>query len=226
MERLEVPAYQVREAARYARTSTDTVVRWQVPPSGGTSAIASRDARTALSYLQLIEIGVVAAMRQAGVPLGAIRAARGYMEREFQARFPFAEHRFAAYGAKLFIDYDRELGGLAKERLITVTDDGQLAWRGILAGRLREFDYDPEIGAVLSWRLDGVDSPIRLDPRRAFGAPNVRGVATWVLRDRWKSGEAPAEIADDFDLDVSEVEAALHFEGVETSRGRPERWTS
>ncbi|WP_349370977.1 DUF433 domain-containing protein [Salinarimonas sp.] len=59
---------------------------------------------------------------------------------------------------------------------------------------------------------------MRLDPRLAFGAPNVRGVATWALKDRWESGETIRDIADDFDLDPPDVEAALAFERVAIDR--------
>ncbi|WP_349370978.1 hypothetical protein [Salinarimonas sp.] len=149
-ERLEVPTYRVREAARYARTSPQTVVRWQHLGEDRPGLIAARDGGVPLSYFQLIELGVVAAMRQAGVPISEIRAARAYMARELGSRFPFAEYRFWAHGKQLFVDFDAVEGGSAKHRLLGVSAEGQLAWREILAGRLREFDYDPDLGTVLS----------------------------------------------------------------------------
>jgi hypothetical protein len=70
-----------------------------------------------------------------------------------------------------------------KDKLIGLNDRGQLAWNEILSALLHEFEYDEEIGTVLRWRVAGYDSPVRLDPRIAFGAPHVNGIATWVLRE-------------------------------------------
>lgn len=60
-ERIHVPAYRVVEAARYARTSVQTVGNWQMGRGNRSRAIAHRDRGASLSYLQLIEVGVLAA---------------------------------------------------------------------------------------------------------------------------------------------------------------------
>ena len=89
---------------------------------------------------------------------------------------------------------------------------------------MQEFEYDSEIGTVLRWRVDGMESPIRIDPRIAFGSPNVRGIPTWVLRDRWASGDGIGDIAEDYDLTSDLVNAALRFECVEVDPDRPHKW--
>src|SRR5436305_556835 len=74
--RLFLPSYQVQEAAKYAQISAQTVVQWQRAAGTGAAAVAHRDRRIALSYMQLIEVAVVAALRKEGVPLSRIRDTR------------------------------------------------------------------------------------------------------------------------------------------------------
>jgi uncharacterized protein (DUF433 family) len=222
-ERLTVPAYRVTEAARYARTTKETIGNWQRVRGTRPGAISKRAEREGLSYLQLIEVGVVAAMRKSGVTLKKIREAREYLRREFRNDYPFAHYRFKTDGKVLFMDYD-QIVAADKEKLLALNENGQLAWNEILSALLHEFEYDTEIGTVLRWRVAGYENPVRLDPRIAFGAPHVNGVATWVLRERWKSGESLADIAEDYDLPRNLVVAALQFEQVELDPGRPNKW--
>ena len=220
-KRLAAPAYRIMEAARYARTSNQTIRNWE---KIARPVVTKRDAREDLSYLQLIEVGVVAAMRKSGVKLDTIRDARKYLSKAFDSPFPFAQYRFKTDGKELFLDYDQIVKS-EKDKLLNVTERGQLAWNQILSGLLQEFEYDPEIGTVLRWRVDGMESPIRIDPRVAFGSPHVNGIATWVLRDRWKSGESIADIAEDYELSSDLVTAALRFEHIEVDPDRPNKWT-
>lgn len=222
-KRLNVPAYRIMEAARYARTSNQTIRNWE-KIRGNSSVVTGRDVREDLSYLQLIEVGVVAAMRKSGVRLDTIRDARKYLSAEFNSAFPFAQYRFKTDGKQLFLGYDQIIKS-EKDKLLNVTKRGQLAWNEILSGLLQEFEYDSEIGTVLRWRVAGTDNPIRIDPRVAFGSPHVSGVATWVLRDRWNSGESVADIAEDYDLSSDLVTAALRFERIEVDLDRPHKWT-
>jgi uncharacterized protein (DUF433 family) len=223
-ERLHVPAYRVVEAARYARTTPQTVANWQKLRGNSHGAIGPRDKGASLSYLQLIELGVVAAMRNAGISLPKVRQAREYLAQEFNSKFPFAEYRFKTDGKNLFVSYDQIMDAKDKDKLLSINKRGQLAWKEILDQRLREFEYDDDLGKVLRWKVGGIASPVRVDPRISFGAPHVNGTPTWVLRERWKSGESLADIADDFDLKVDDVAAALRFEGVEVDKARPNLW--
>lgn len=223
-ERLTVPAYRVFEAARYAHTSQQTIGNWERLRGNRVGAVSRRGEREGLSYLQLIEVGVVAAMRKSGVTLKKIRQAREYLCAEFKVDFPFARYRFKTDGKSLLMDYDQVSKG-DKNKLLSLNENGQLAWNEIIGALLHQFDYDPDIGTVIRWRVAGYDSPVRLDPRIAFGAPHVNGIATWVLRERWKSGENIRDIAEDYDLPPHLVAAALQFEEIEIDYDRPNKWT-
>jgi len=223
-ERLNVPAYSVRDAARYASTTSKTIGNWQKLRGNAISVIASREPRVALSYMQLIEVGVVAAMREAGVKLNTIRDARNYLASKFGSQFPFAEYRFKTSGKNLIVDSEA-LDPKDKDKLVVVSESGQYAFREILQRLLREFEYSAEDkGTVIQWKVAGADEPIVIDPRVAFGSPNVKGIATWVLKERYENGDSVADIADDFDLSKEMVLSGLKFERTNIDLDRPSRW--
>lgn len=224
VQRLTIPAYRVAEAARYADTSTQTINNWQKIREAHRAVIGPRARRASLSYLQLIEVGVVAAMRKSGVKLTKIRNTREYLARKFASDFPFAEYRFKHNGRDLFVSEDQFVSEGDKDKLVVVSESGQLAWNQILSRLLSEFEYDEELEKAVSWKVDGEHSPIRIDPRIAFGAPQVNGIPTWALRERWNSGESLADIADDYCLEKQLVSTALRFEGVEIDPDRPNLW--
>ena len=100
--RLYIPNYQVREAARYAQISPQTVTAWHK------RILSEKEKRAELSYLQLIEMAVVAAARKAGMKLKDIEAAREYASTKLRSEFPFAEYEFKTDGKHLLFD-DMEL---------------------------------------------------------------------------------------------------------------------
>lgn len=215
--RLYVPNYRIREAARYARIAPQTVASWHgAPLSNRRPTLSTKDKGVALSYLQLIEVAVVAAFRKAGVSLPKIRSAREYVSKQMQAEFPFAEYRFKTDGRDLWMDYAQIEAEMGDRKLLKASQQGQLAWSDII-GRLQEFDYEKD-GLAVRWHVAGKDQEVVIDPRLQFGAPTVAGVPTWVFKGRWRAGEPVDDIADDFGVANSSVLAALEFEGVEVGR--------
>lgn len=211
-KRLQTPSYTVKEAARFARTSPQTISNWQKISGNKPGAISSREPGSALTYMQLIEVGVVAAMRKAGVPLKAIRSARDYLSTNFDSRFPFVEYRFKTSGKDLIVASE-DLRKADKNKLVVVSESGQYAWREILQQLLQEFEYTAEEnGSVVRWNVAGRDQPIIIDPRIAYGSPSVSGIQTAVIANRWKSGDTVEDIAEDFELQKSVIMSALHFE--------------
>jgi uncharacterized protein (DUF433 family) len=211
-DRLRVPNYGVSEAADYAGIAAQTIRNWQ-RLSNRPAPLGHRDAGKRLSYLQLIELAIVAAARKAGVSLRAIRETREYMGRTFHSEFPFAEYRFKHDGKRLFIDcldlYEHDGDG----KVLDASGRGQLAWTAII-GRLQEFDYDEEL--VTRWHVGGKKSAVVIDPRIQFGKPSVRGVPTWIIAARSDAGEDISAIAKDFGLPKSAVADALAFEGIDS----------
>jgi uncharacterized protein (DUF433 family) len=213
--RLYLPNYQIAEAARYASISSQTVAAWHHAES---AMLSVREDRQELSYMQLIEVAVVAAFRRAGIRLPEIRAAREYVKKELKSEFPFAEYRFKSEGKNLWMDYVQVEGERARGTLLKANQAGQLAWADIL-GRLREFEYEHQ-GIVIRWHVAGVSSPIIIDPRISFGSPAIKGTPTWIIKGRWNAGESDTDIAEDFGLQKDEVRKALEFEKVASGRGK------
>lgn len=214
-KRLHLPAYQVREAARYAQISAQTVVAWHKADQA--QVLSERQDRERLSYLQLIELAVVAAFRKAKIPLPEIRAARDYIKRNLKSQHPFAEYQFKRYGKSLFTEFEES----GRRKLLKANQGGQLVWKEIVGPVLQEFEYEHE-GVAIRWRVAGPSSPIIIDPRLSFGAPTVKGVPTWILKGRFDAGESDSVIAEDFGIDVLSVREALKFEGV--LPGQEKKW--
>lgn len=211
--RLYVPFYKVSEAARYSRSSAQTVSRWHK-----LAVVPERQPRDELNYMQLIEVAVAAAMRKAGVPLGKIKAAREYFANELKSEYPFAEYRFKAVGKDIFLELqelDRKAGFNQLLR-----SGGQHEWRSVLEPLLREFFYDDR-GIAVRWRVGGTNSAVEIDPQLSFGVPQVSGTATWVLKGRYVAGESIPDISEDFDISDNEVVDALRFEGITPDLERP-----
>jgi len=204
LRRLNLPAYQIGEAAAYAQVAPQTVAAWHRIEA---KLLKQREARSALSYYQLIEVAVVAAFRKAGVPMKNVRAARAYAQNELKSEYPFAEYRFKENAKHLYLDAQQV--NLKEGTVLGADQGGQLEWETII-GRLREFEYEDQV--ALRWHVAGEGSPIIIDPRISFGAPAVEGTPTWIIRGRFEAGESNSDIADDFGLKPELVKAALKFE--------------
>lgn len=212
--RLLLPAYQVAEVARYAQISPRTVAAWHNTSEAKSAPLNPRKQGAALSYLQLIEVAVVAALRSEGLSLRRISEARSYMANMLRVEYPFARYKFKTDGRRLWLDYTQVIGrkrGTGK--LLGLNEKGQLAWDEVIGKRLRDFEYDGT-GIVIKWNVAGPDSRVFIDPRISFGTPVVEGVPTWIIAARREAGENVAEIADDFCIETESVLSALQFEGL------------
>jgi uncharacterized protein (DUF433 family)/DNA-binding transcriptional MerR regulator len=223
--RLTIPNYQVQEAARYARVSPQTVRYWHRVGSQNQTLLVPRESGEALSYMELIEVAVVSALRKLGLTLKRIKDARDYVSNTFKKEYPFAAYDFKTDGLSVLLDYQQVDRKKGKGKLLNATQKGQLEWEEIVGGLLKEFEYERALGLALKWHVAGLDKPIIIDPRISFGSPNVKGVPTWILKGRWEAGESIDEIAEDFYLSKDYVTEALVFEGVqENEMGRKNAW--
>lgn len=223
--RIYLPNYQVREASKYAHISPQTVAAWHKVATGKAAALSPKEKRAALSYVQLIEVAVVAAFRRAGISLARIRDARDYISKQLHADYPFARYQFKTDGKHLLLSYQQVEGHKGRGKHLVADQGGQLEWDQIIGPLLKEFDYDRGgDGIVITWHLVGRSVPIVIDPRFSFGAPIVSGTPTWAVLGRWNAGETDSDIAEDFGLTKEEVREALKFEGVlNGGKGRSSR---
>ncbi|MGQ0651556.1 MAG: DUF433 domain-containing protein [Betaproteobacteria bacterium] len=210
IRRLWLPAYQVKDAARYAEITPQTVRNWQKQATEAGSAIAPRLARQALSYLQLQELAIVSAMRGLGVKLHKIRLARDYLSSRFLLEFPFSDPRVKSDGQDVLMEIEDDLGRAA--RVLVANKGGQYVWGEIIGRRFAEFEYERDL--AVRWHVGGRDTGVIIDPRICYGAPSIKGTPTWALLGRYKAGEAVEDMMEDFVLTRPEVLKGLRFEGI------------
>lgn len=219
--------YYPAEGARLLRLKPDALRRWAqgytywVPRRGkrGSSRpiiqtdIPAIRGQRALSFLELMELRVVAALRVKGISLQRIRAAAQLGREALKTAHPFATRRIFTDGRTIFAqtapppDDDEAMIELAQDR------DAQLIIADIVSPFLEELDFDAESGVASRWWPAGRRQPIVLDPRISFGAPTIKDTR---IRTDAVAGVAEAEsvagAARAFALTELEVTAARDFE--------------
>ena len=107
------PAYTVLEAAHYLRMPPATLRSWVsgrlYPVSGQqrrSSPVIHPDdpKRLYLSFINLVEAHVLAAIRRHGVRLPEVRSALDYVRRQFHVERPLVDQTFQTDGLDLFVE--------------------------------------------------------------------------------------------------------------------------
>lgn len=141
-----------------------------------------------VSFIELIEILIVGSIRVAtGKKFQEIRACHDHMSEDWRTPFPFAHNNFLEmplYRGK---------------------------FQDAVGKTLEQMDYKGDY--VATWYPMGKEQPITVDPHRGSGAPVIKGrrVRVQDITGRFKAGESVDFIAYDFDLERTDVEAALRY---------------
>lgn len=208
-----LPTYRVGDVARFAEISPRTLTYWYFPKGKDKrNVLPDRERGGQISYLQMVEAAFVATMRRSGVSLEVIRDARDYLKTHFGAEYPFATYRFKTDGKNLLMDFDQIDAMSGEGKLLIPNKHGQLAWSKIVDFTFDQFEYDDDL--AIRWHVKGPGALVVIDPSIAFGAPNVHGIPTNTLADRYQGGDSVPELAEDFQLNASDVSEALKFEGI------------
>jgi uncharacterized protein (DUF433 family) len=169
-----------------------------------------------LSFYNLIEAHVLSALRREhNVALWKIRKALDYVGSHFPARHQLADHRFETDGVDLFLE--------RYGRLINLSQEGQLAMRGIIKAYLRRIERDRKGLPIRLYPFTRkgmepahADEPraVVIDPLVSFGRPVLRGTGIPIvaIAERYKAGESIAELADDYERAPGEIEEAIRSE--------------
>ena len=202
-----MPTYETGEAARYSHIAPQTVSHWR-------RRLPGYEKGRRLSYLDLIEVAVIAAFHKSGVSLQMIRKARAYASDELNSRHPFVQYRWQTEGGHMLLRLSEIDSHVSVDNLVVADEYGRVAWPDMVAERFSHFDYD-DTGLVIMWHVWGRDNLVTIDPRIRFGTPTVEGVPTWVLEGRWQAGESFKDMEDDLGLSSQAVIDALLFEGIQ-----------
>ena len=216
--------YALPEAARLARVPRKTLANWVegyrypagervvkakpviVPTPGGRGA--------ALSFVNLMEALTLAGFRQMGVPMQRVRKALDYAARHSDIAHLLANQRLLTDGRELFWEFqERSRDGEA--HLVNMSRGGQKVFPDAVMRYLREMEWGRDRFATRWWpgAVPG-EGIVVVDPRRAFGAPVLRGtgIRTEDVFSRFSAGEPLGDLADDYGLSVAQIEAAIRLE--------------
>lgn len=205
--------YTPREAARLVGINAQQVLRW-TRGSGASEPLWNAHFQfldnevTEISFFDLIEVRVVAAMRAAGVSLQAIRFAIDFAHEKFQISRPLASQAFKTDGQEILmsaVENDGEYVSLSKKH------PGQKVFKDILAQSLSDLEYEGEL--VARWRPRNFPA-IVIDPERHFGDPILDryGISTGVLKAEYAIFKDPKYLSELYEIPLREVNLAIRFE--------------
>ncbi len=235
-----VPLYQKAEAARIIRVPANTLrnwaapahypLTWQVVSKSGTSLTQSaspirheglitvaepRTPRGAtIPFVGLTEAYVLAAFRQAGVPMQRIRPALRRLELEMGLVQALASERLHTDGAEVLWDYREHTDDQAEKDAVgdlVVIRNGQSVFRPIVENYLRRVTYTDGWARVIDVGRGKVN--VTVDPFINGGQPTLarRGIAVTDILSRIRAGEPSKSVAADYGLRTSEVTALLEL---------------
>jgi len=203
------PLYSIAEVGRYTRVQHTTLRSWIQSRSGNLLVPAASHTIAPLSFINLVESHVLVALRRKyHVPMRQILKAVAWLKETYGAGHPLAEIDLETDGREVFI---RELG-----HPISASRKGQMGIDAILSLYLKRIERDPENLPIRFYPLTYETTPklIVMDPAVAFGRPVIKGtrITTPMVFERYSGGESLQDIADDYDLGISDVEEALRCE--------------
>ncbi|HEX5715999.1 MAG TPA: DUF433 domain-containing protein [Thermoanaerobaculia bacterium] len=212
--------YGVVQVARYLGLSATTLRQWVLGRPYRTKAGEEfsgplirlpYSSRPLLSFTNLVEAYVLASLRRKHrIKMHKIREALVYLEQKLGSDHPLATEQLETFGGSLFI---RKYG-----QLLDLPEEGQLAMEEVLRPYLQRIEHDASGWAVRLFPVRHqaeANAPrvVVIDPYVSFGKPTVAGtgVSVAILLDRFAAGESMAALADDYDLDIKQVEEAIRY---------------
>jgi uncharacterized protein (DUF433 family) len=239
-----MPLYKKAEAARIIRVPASTLRDWAGPAaalrtsstqilliSPGQTQLASAigpishdglitvaDPRTprgaTIPFVGLAEAYILAAFRQAGVPMQRIRPALRRLEEETGLIQALASERLRTDGAEVLWDYSQETDDQAEKDAVgdlVVVRNGQLVFRPIVQDYLRRVTYGDGWARVIDVGQGKVG--VTVDPFINGGQPTLarRGIAVADILSRIRAGEPSKAVAADYGLRASEITALVEL---------------
>ena len=211
------PAYTIAEAAHYLSVPAATVRYWSVGQGNyGPLIEVPKDSPTLLSFLNLTELHVLAAIRRNHmVSMPKVRTAIQYLVGNAvgatDRRHPLISRELETDGLDLFVE---QYG-----QLINISRAGQMAMRDVISAALSRINRDPEGIPVKLYpytrtAMENAPAMIVIDPALSAGRPVIAGtgLATQVIAERCKAGESVSDLAQDYERDEAEIEEAIRCE--------------
>lgn len=217
--------YSISEAARILQMRADTVRRWVTGYSFGRNGhkrysppliqLSTIDgvSEVFLTFQNLIELLFIRLFHREGVSLYTIRAAALEAQADFNSRHPFAVKQFDTDGKGIFATLEfKDIEGITKSKVLKDLRLSQMVIDEIARPYFKNLEYS-DLGVIRYYPL-GTEKGIVLDPKRSFGKPidEASGVATYVLYQMARTGEAPRDIAAWYGVSEEAVSNAIEYE--------------
>jgi len=212
-----IPRYTLAEASRYLWINPVTLRSWARGRFYETSGqrrhakpLLGPSDRSALSFLNLTEGHVLAALRQTHcVRMSKIRAAVAWLKQQFKTDYPLLHPELATDGLDVFV---RELG-----RLISASEHGQEVMREVIERYLSRIERDKNGVPIEFYPFtrgpDALETPklIVINPEIAFGRPVISGTRVFAstIIERFKAGDNPNSLAEDYGIQLDAVHEAI-----------------
>lgn len=215
------PAYTVAEAARYLKVAPATLRSWvagRAYPKGSGTAHTTPLIRPAknppplLSFWNLIEAHVLRSLRtEHGVSMDKLRRAIAYAQKSLAIDRLLLSQELRTDAGKLLLE--------RYGQLIELSASGQIAMRRAFNEHLARVEWDQwqfpvRLYPFASSGVPIADRPISIDAQVAFGRPVVAqcGITTAAIAARIDAGESEADLAEDYDLSIEQIEEAVLYE--------------
>lgn len=214
----ELPLYAIADAARVVRINPATLRTWALGRSYPTRSgrknwspliRAADPKRGLLSFVNLVEVHVLSALRGKQVRVDRIRSATKFIRDEVGTVHPLADVDVHTDCVDIYVEY---LG-----RLVNASS-AQATLRPLVERYLERIERDEKGLASRLFpitRDDGSNArSIVIDPARRFGRPILEStnLETAIVADRFFAGDATAVLAVDFGIGEDNVEEAIRFE--------------
>lgn len=205
--------YTPREAARLVGTSSQQVLRW-TRGSGPNEPLWPAHYQfidedvTDISFLDLIEVRVVTALRRKNISLQAIRFAIECAKDKYGISRPLASQSFQTDGDEILmeaIEGESDLVSLSKKR------PGQKVFKEIIFQSLSDLEYEDEIAA--RWRPRGF-SEVIIDPGRQFGDPILDsfGISTSIIYKEYNEFKDLKYLSEIYEIPQKVLKTCISFE--------------
>lgn len=209
--RFRRPLYTIGEAAWYLGVPVNTLRYWTRGRGAARPLVtvvpAERRREPVLPFIGLAEAFVVAAFRRSTrfrIPMQYVRKALLAVEADIGLEHALASRRLYTDGARLLVAHGRDDEGVA---MLAEAVTRNYVFTGTLEGYLRHVSFADDGWAARLTLPVAERSMVVIDPYRASGQPlTIRGGARVVdIVDRFRGGESPGLIAEDFGVPVDDV---------------------
>lgn len=210
---LEREIYEVREAASLLALPVRTLKNWLdgYAARGKAYRPVLREAPTGsdlLTWGEFVEAGYLTEYRRVQkIPLPDIRDYIDSWREKLGVRYPLAHQQPYSGTDRALMDSVEVDDGVS---VMYRFRDGQLT----LTPWAKEFVRKVEFGSDVAQRYwpAGRQQQVVIDPRHSFGAPTVHSIRTEILFEMFVAGDPVDQIAEGYDLDRNNVEAAIRYE--------------